>query len=88
KIKRKSKEQPWVPLGVALTIGSFVGAYIKFRKGSRVQGVQFLRYRVAFQTLTIVGLLLGTAITTTQQVQKPIQPKISFDKVKVESEEK
>ncbi|KAJ9069064.1 Respiratory supercomplex factor 1, mitochondrial [Entomophthora muscae] len=81
RLKRKSMEQPWVPLGCVLTIGAFLSAYRNFRTGSREQGVVMLRYRVAFQGLTVVGILLGSAIATTTKDsdRPPIKPRPAFE---------
>ncbi|KXN69995.1 hypothetical protein CONCODRAFT_79058 [Conidiobolus coronatus NRRL 28638] len=62
RIYQKSVQQPWIPIGTLLTVGAFTGAYINLRKGNKKKGVQWLRYRVAFQGITIIGMALGSLI--------------------------
>ncbi|KAJ3836921.1 hypoxia induced protein conserved region-domain-containing protein [Lentinula raphanica] len=56
---RKTKENPWVPLGTLITTGALTMAAIRLRQGNSRKFQIWLRYRVAFQALTIFAVLGG-----------------------------
>ncbi|KAG5644028.1 hypothetical protein DXG03_009243 [Asterophora parasitica] len=60
KASRKFKENPWVPLGSLATVGALVVAMVKMRRGQSHSFNQWLRVRVAAQSLTIVAIVAGT----------------------------
>ncbi|KAH7878852.1 hypoxia induced protein conserved region-domain-containing protein, partial [Lentinula edodes] len=56
---RKTKENPWVPLGTLVTTGALTMAAIRLRQGNSRKFQVWLRFRVAFQALTIFAILGG-----------------------------
>ncbi|KAJ3765321.1 hypoxia induced protein conserved region-domain-containing protein [Lentinula raphanica] len=56
---RKTKENPWVPLGTLITTGALTMAAIRLRQGNSRKFQIWLRYRVAFQAFTIFAVLGG-----------------------------
>jgi len=57
---RKFKQNPWVPIGCAATVGALTVAMFKLRRGQSQSFNYWLRARVAAQGLTIVALVAGT----------------------------
>ncbi|KAJ4470166.1 hypoxia induced protein conserved region-domain-containing protein, partial [Lentinula aciculospora] len=56
---RKTRENPWVPLGTLITAGALTMAAIRLRQGNSRKFQVWLRYRVAFQAFTIFAILGG-----------------------------
>ncbi|KAF9078020.1 hypoxia induced protein conserved region-domain-containing protein [Rhodocollybia butyracea] len=56
---RKTKENPWVPLGSLVTAGALIMAAVRLRQGNSRKFQVWLRYRVGFQALTIFAILGG-----------------------------
>ena len=59
KLKRKSLAQPYVPLGVAVTVYILIQGLRAFRRGDQAQSQKLMRWRVFAQGATIFGIGLG-----------------------------
>ncbi|KIP07402.1 hypothetical protein PHLGIDRAFT_423124 [Phlebiopsis gigantea 11061_1 CR5-6] len=71
KIIRKSKENPFVPLFTALTVGALVMATRNTGpKGNSRNLNRWFRLRIAFQGATIVAVVAGTYMMQQQQQQQ------------------
>ncbi|KAL7007831.1 Respiratory supercomplex factor 1, mitochondrial [Cystobasidiomycetes sp. EMM_F5] len=60
KTMRRFKEEPMVPLGMALTTVALVGATQSMRHGDRNKFNKMLRFRVIAQGFTVVAALGGS----------------------------
>ncbi|KAI8363985.1 hypoxia induced protein conserved region-domain-containing protein [Choanephora cucurbitarum] len=60
KIKRKSKEEPLVPAGVALTCFALVAATVGVKTGNRAYANNMFRLRVAAQGFTVLAMVGGS----------------------------
>ncbi|KAJ7326351.1 hypoxia induced protein conserved region-domain-containing protein, partial [Mycena albidolilacea] len=61
KFGRKCRENPYVPIGGALTVVNLVMAVLNLARGESRRMNLWLRGRVAMQGLTIVALLIGAS---------------------------
>ncbi|KAF7341989.1 HIG1 domain family member 2A [Mycena venus] len=61
KFARKCRENPYVPIGGALTVVNLVMAVLNLARGESRMMNYWLRGRVAMQGLTIVALLIGAS---------------------------
>jgi len=61
KFGRKCRENPYVPIGGALTVVNLVMAVWNLARGESLKMNYWLRGRVAMQGLTIVALLVGAS---------------------------
>ncbi|KAK7042347.1 HIG1 domain family member 2A [Favolaschia claudopus] len=61
KFARKCRENPYVPIGGALTVANLVMAILNLARGESRKMNYWLRGRVAMQGLTIVALLIGAS---------------------------
>ncbi|KAJ6511384.1 hypothetical protein C8R47DRAFT_1207725 [Mycena vitilis] len=61
KFGRKCRENPYVPIGGALTVVNLVMAVVNLAQGQSRRMNYWLRGRVAMQGLTIVALLVGAS---------------------------
>ncbi|KAJ7628609.1 hypothetical protein FB45DRAFT_1059337 [Roridomyces roridus] len=61
KFGRKCRENPYVPIGGALTVVNLVMAVLNLARGESLKMNYWLRGRVAMQGLTIVALLVGAS---------------------------
>ncbi|KAG2203866.1 hypothetical protein INT46_001118 [Mucor plumbeus] len=68
KIKRKSREEPFVPAGVALTCFALVAATVGIKTGNRAYANNMFRLRVAAQGFTVIAMVGGSLYY--QHVQK------------------
>ncbi|OZJ06423.1 hypothetical protein BZG36_00464 [Bifiguratus adelaidae] len=64
RIVRKSKEEPFVPAGIALTCFALVAATVGFRQGNRAYANSMLRLRVAAQGFTVLAAVAGSIYMT------------------------
>ncbi|KAI8139662.1 hypoxia induced protein conserved region-domain-containing protein [Fennellomyces sp. T-0311] len=60
RMKRKSKEEPLVPAGVALTCFALVAATVGVRTGNRAYANNMFRLRVAAQGFTVFAMVGGS----------------------------
>ncbi|PFH58113.1 hypothetical protein XA68_14138 [Ophiocordyceps unilateralis] len=60
KIVRKLKEEPLIPLGMALTVFAFSSAYRAVRRGDSKQANRMFRARVAAQGFTVLAMVGGS----------------------------
>ncbi|KAI8645682.1 hypoxia induced protein conserved region-domain-containing protein [Parasitella parasitica] len=60
KIKRKSREEPFVPAGVALTCFALVAATVGIKTGNRAYANNMFRLRVAAQGFTVLAMVGGS----------------------------
>ena len=59
KLKRKSRREPYVPLGVLTTIVILGFGLRAFKKGDKNRSQVMMRYRVAAQGATVLAIALG-----------------------------
>ncbi|KIK62058.1 hypothetical protein GYMLUDRAFT_73029 [Collybiopsis luxurians FD-317 M1] len=59
KLIRKTTENPFVPIGTLITTTALIMSAIRLRQGNSQKFQIWLRYRVAFQALTIFAILGG-----------------------------
>ncbi|KAK4521789.1 uncharacterized protein ATC70_004325 [Mucor velutinosus] len=67
RIKRKSKEEPFVPAGVALTCFALVAATVGIKTGNRAYANNMFRLRVAAQGFTVIAMVGGSLYYQHQQ---------------------
>ncbi|KAI8890443.1 hypothetical protein K501DRAFT_281764 [Backusella circina FSU 941] len=60
RIKRKTKEEPLVPAGVALTCFALVAATVGVKTGNRAYANNMFRLRVAAQSFTVLAMVGGS----------------------------
>ncbi|KAI9481642.1 MAG: hypoxia induced protein conserved region-domain-containing protein [Benjaminiella poitrasii] len=60
RIKRKAKEEPLVPAGVALTTFALVAAAVGVKTGNRAYTNNMFRLRVAAQGFTVLAMVGGS----------------------------
>ncbi|KAG2201252.1 hypoxia induced protein conserved region-domain-containing protein [Mucor mucedo] len=60
KIKRKAKDEPFVPAGVALTCFALVAATVGIKTGNRAYANNMFRLRVAAQGFTVMAMVGGS----------------------------
>jgi hypothetical protein len=59
KLARKAKQQPWVPLGCALTVGALYMSGRALRRGQKLVANRMFMWRVLMQGFTVAGLVFG-----------------------------
>ncbi|OAD08645.1 hypothetical protein MUCCIDRAFT_105610 [Mucor lusitanicus CBS 277.49] len=67
RIKRKSREEPFVPAGVALTCFALVAATVGIKTGNRAYANNMFRLRVAAQGFTVIAMVGGSLYYQYQQ---------------------
>ena len=75
KILRRLKEEPLVPLGVALTCAALIGATRSMRAGDRERTNRMFRARVYAQGFTVLAMVAGSVYWQTDR-----QKRKEFDK--------
>jgi len=66
KFLRKTKENPFVPIGLGLTIAALSYGLWQMKTGDRVMSQKMMRVRVAAQAFTVVALLTGVLYQSTK----------------------
>ncbi|KAH9834942.1 hypoxia induced protein conserved region-domain-containing protein, partial [Rhodofomes roseus] len=56
---RKSKENPFIPIGAFATVGAFVMSVIKWREGNSLHMQYWMRARVGLQASTVAAFVIG-----------------------------
>ncbi|ORY93372.1 hypoxia induced protein conserved region-domain-containing protein [Syncephalastrum racemosum] len=73
KMKRKSKEEPLVPAGVALTCFALTAATIGVKTGNKRYANNMFRLRVAAQGFTVLAMVGGSLWYTYKEQQQKKQ---------------
>ncbi|RCH84047.1 Respiratory supercomplex factor 1, mitochondrial [Rhizopus azygosporus] len=60
KIKRKCREEPFVPAGVALTCFALIAATVGVKMGNKAYANNMFRLRVAAQGFTVLAMVGGS----------------------------
>ncbi|XP_046851278.1 HIG1 domain family member 2A, mitochondrial-like [Xenia sp. Carnegie-2017] len=68
KLWRKCKENPFVPIGLAGTVGALTYGLISFQRGHSRNQQNMMRLRVIAQGFTVISVVVGVAI---MQWRKP-----------------
>jgi len=66
KFVRKTKENPFVPLGLGLTIGALSYGLWQMKTGDKIMSQKMMRLRVAAQSFTVIALLTGVLYQSTK----------------------
>ncbi|SAM09519.1 hypothetical protein [Absidia glauca] len=72
RMKRKSREEPLVPAGVALTCFALVAATFGVKTGNKAYANNMFRLRVAAQGFTIVAMVGGSLYYTYKEKQEKL----------------
>ncbi|KAH8555324.1 hypoxia induced protein conserved region-domain-containing protein [Umbelopsis sp. PMI_123] len=70
RMKRKFREEPFVPAGVALTCFALVAATLGIKQGRRQYANNMMRLRVAAQGFTVGAMVIGSIIYSRQQQEE------------------
>ncbi|KAI8974930.1 hypoxia induced protein conserved region-domain-containing protein [Pilobolus umbonatus] len=70
RIKRKCKEEPFVPAGVALTCFALLAATVGVKTGNKAYANNMFRLRVAAQTFTVIAMVGGSLYYTEKEKNK------------------
>ncbi|KAI8339248.1 hypoxia induced protein conserved region-domain-containing protein [Chlamydoabsidia padenii] len=75
RMKRKSKDEPFVPAGVALTCFALVAATVGIKTGNKVYANHMFRLRVAAQGFTVLAMVGGSLLYTYRdsKAHKPVK---------------
>lgn len=65
KMKRKTKENPFVPFGCLATIGALCYGLWSFKQGESRKSQKMMRMRVAAQGFTIIAFVVGLGLSAT-----------------------
>jgi len=66
KFIRKTKENPFVPIGLIATVGALSYGLWQMKTGDKVMSQKMMRLRVAAQSFTVVALLTGVLYQSTK----------------------
>jgi len=66
KFVRKTKENPFVPIGLVATIGALSYGLWQMKTGDKIMSQKMMRLRVAAQAFTVVALLSGVLYQSTK----------------------
>ncbi|KAL3864482.1 hypothetical protein ACJMK2_006161 [Sinanodonta woodiana] len=69
KLVRKTKENPFVPLGLGVTVFALVYGIYQLRTGNSQKSQKLMRLRVGAQSFTIVALLGGLVYEARKQAR-------------------
>ncbi|KAL7748064.1 palmitoyltransferase akr1 [Sorochytrium milnesiophthora] len=62
RVKRKSMEEPLVPIGLGLTVAALTRGIVAWRQGDSKMSQQMMRARVGAQGFTVLALLAGAFV--------------------------
>ncbi|XP_077992299.1 HIG1 domain family member 2A-like [Glandiceps talaboti] len=68
KFLRKTKENPFVPVGLMATAAVLSFGLVQFRRGDRHKSQRMMRMRIAAQGFTVVAIIIGVAVNARQSV--------------------
>ncbi|KAL1122816.1 hypothetical protein AAG570_003142 [Ranatra chinensis] len=63
KLMRRTKENPFVPIGALLTVGCLSMGLYSFRRGEKRMSQLMMRGRILAQGFTVAALIGGVALT-------------------------
>ena len=63
KVKNMAKYNPFVPLGILITVGVLGNGILAMKNNDRVKSQKMMRYRVVAQGSTILALVAGTLLS-------------------------
>lgn len=67
KFIRKTKENPFVPIGMLGTAGALTYGLIAFKHGKTRQSQLLMRARIFAQGFTVAAILVGVVVTAVKQ---------------------
>ncbi|KAL1934200.1 hypothetical protein VTP01DRAFT_6382 [Rhizomucor pusillus] len=70
RMKRKSREEPLVPAGVALTCFALIAATVGLKTGNRAYANNMFRLRVAAQGFTVLAMVGGSLYYSYKEKEK------------------
>lgn len=73
KLFRKMKENPFVPLGLGVTVFALSYGLWQLKTGDRAMSQKMMRLRVAAQGFTVVALLGGVLYSSHKSKQKRLE---------------
>ena len=74
KLARKSKSDPFVPIGCMATLAMLTGGLYSFKLGQAATSQQFMRARVVAQAATVAVVGVGTFLLGTQVPSSHLRP--------------
>lgn len=77
------KQQPLVPIGCLLTTGAVIMAAQSIRVGNSRKAQNFFRWRIAFQSATLVALVAGSFIYDTHRKDAKSKEELMREKAKM-----
>ncbi|EDO18906.1 hypothetical protein Kpol_1023p75 [Vanderwaltozyma polyspora DSM 70294] len=83
KLVFRAKQQPLVPIGCLLTTGAIVLAAQSVRSGNKNKAQVFFRWRVGLQAATLVALLAGSYIYSSNKAERKTEEQLLKEKAKM-----